>query len=232
MLDFIKDDEMSFSPIYKNFQNLLAENSGVFKLFKKTKNPGMYQAVWQARQAEVDTYRERLKQVEHKLVHLSDHAATENISMHRRIKDLQAILLGKGETIDDLKKQKKRLEETLTQLQKDLLVSRQDNEQLDIVKRSYERKSLGQEGEIKKLREQMKTTNQELSIAHQALVKLDCEHTELYRDHEELTLENEKLHDDLEKSRHYAKEFRRINGRMENELHRVNHELEKVQSLM
>jgi chromosome segregation ATPase len=53
-----------FSPIYHNFQNLLENNQGVFRLFRKAKNPGMYQAVWQSRQAEVDTYRERLQQTE------------------------------------------------------------------------------------------------------------------------------------------------------------------------
>lgn len=53
-----------FSPIYNNFQNLLENNQGVFRLFRKAKNPGMYQAVWQSRQAEVDTYKERLVQSE------------------------------------------------------------------------------------------------------------------------------------------------------------------------
>ncbi len=53
-----------FSPIYNNFQNLLENNQGVFRLFRKAKNPGMYQAVWQSRQAEVDTYKERLLQSE------------------------------------------------------------------------------------------------------------------------------------------------------------------------
>ena len=45
-----KSGSRPFSPIYKNFQNLLDHNQGIFRLFRKTKNPGMYQAVWQARQ--------------------------------------------------------------------------------------------------------------------------------------------------------------------------------------
>ncbi len=53
-----------FSPIYENFQDLLNNNQGIFRLFKKTKNPGMYQAVWLARQAEVETLQRRLEQTE------------------------------------------------------------------------------------------------------------------------------------------------------------------------
>ncbi len=65
-----------FSPIYHNFQNLLENNQGVFRLFRKAKNPGMYQAVWQSRQAEVDTYKERLLQSE-ELLAAKDHERDE-----------------------------------------------------------------------------------------------------------------------------------------------------------
>lgn len=222
---------MSFSPIYKNFQNLLAENSGVFKLFKKTKNPGMYQAVWQARQAEIDTYRERLSQVENRLNHLSNDAVNENRSMHRRIKDLQAILLGKGETIDHLKERLKEQEDELKQLKKNYNVKCQENEQLTIINNSCDRKIEQLNQEVRGLKKQDDIQAKELSIAHQALIKLDQEYNELGSNYDELTNENNQLCQELEKSRHYAKEFRRINSRMENELHRVNHELERVQGL-
>lgn len=221
---------MSFSPIYKNFQNLLAENSGVFKLFKKTKNPGMYQAVWQARQAEVDTYRERLQQVEKRLNFLSNDAVTENRSMHRRIKDLQAILLGKGETIDDLKDRLHKCEQELKETQKSLALKEQESQHLSIINQSFERKNDQARQDIALLTKENTKKEKDITIAHQALIKLDQDYQDLRANCDDLTQENNKLCDELEKSRHYAKEFRRINSRMENELHRVHTELERVQS--
>ncbi len=220
---------MSFSPIYKNFQHLLAENSGIFKLFKKTKNPGMYQAVWQARQAEIDTYKERLNQVESKLGHINTNRSHDFKQGLRNTKDLEAKLLGQEETNSTLKS---RL--ALSEKQSEI-----DNEELARLRESTERYKI--ENQI--LQKQMKEVNlenvrsqdsisklrEDLYHAHNALVKVNDQHQKLSQDYDELNLENEKLSDSLEKSKHYAKEFRRINGRMENELHRVNNELEKVQ---
>jgi chromosome segregation ATPase len=222
---------MSFSPIYKNFQHLLAENSGVFKLFKKTKNPGMYQAVWQARQAEIDTYKERLNQVESKLDYINSNRSTELKQGIRNTKDLEAKLLGQEETNNTLKS---RL--ALSEKQSEI-----DNEELARLRSSCERFKI----ENQSLQRQMKEVNletlrgqdgalklkEDLHHAHNALVKLNDQHQKLSQDHDELSLENDKLSESLDKSKHYAKEFRRINGRMENELHRVNNELEKVQGL-
>ena len=42
----------------------------------------------------------------------------------------------------------------------------------------------------------------------------------------------EELEDEIKKTNSYAKEFRRINHRMENELYRVNNELERYESII
>lgn len=76
-----------FSPIYNNFQNLLENNQGVFRLFRKAKNPGMYQAVWLSRQAEVETYRERLLQSESKQQIIKDDL--ESVILNLEVKQIE-----------------------------------------------------------------------------------------------------------------------------------------------
>ena len=221
---------MSFSPIYKSFQHLLSENSGVFRLFKKTKNPGMYQAVWQARQAEVDTYRERLEQAEKKLFARSKVSVLEHKVSGRKIKDLEAMLIGKNETIENLKEELTSIKIVQDTLEDNYLHVTNENERLHIVERTQERLIQTHEKQFIAKEKEISQLKKDLQVAHQALLKLDHDHQELVKEFDEISLENDKLADELDRSRHYAKEFRRINGRMENELHRVNSELERVQS--
>lgn len=223
---------MSFSPIYKNFQHLLAENSGVFKLFKKTKNPGMYQAVWQARQAEIDTYKERLNQAELRLDSISSNRGDEVKKYIRSIKDLEAKLLGEQETNLTLKSRLALSEKQSEIDNEELARLREYSERIKIENQTLEVKIKEVNLEILRDQDNKLKLKEDLHQAHNALVKLNDQHQRLSQDYDELSLENEKLCDSLEKSKHYAKEFRRINGRMENELHRVNSELEKVQGFI
>ena len=48
------------SKIYSSFEDLLEQNSSLFKFFKQKKNRGLLQAIWQARQGEIDSLREKM----------------------------------------------------------------------------------------------------------------------------------------------------------------------------
>lgn len=223
---------MSFSPIYKNFQHLLTENSGIFKLFSKTKNPGMFQALWQARQAEVDTYKERLSQTETKLNQIQQIYAQENRELQRKIKDLQALLLGQELTTDNLKNKLKVTDQDYTNIKEDIVFLKAEAERLTVENQTLKNElSISEKDQLDLMNEKDKM-GRELLKTHESLMKTHERQQILAKENEELLSENESLSFSLEKSKHYAKEFRRINSRMENELHRVNHELERVQSLM
>jgi len=223
---------MSFSPIYKNFQHLLTENSGIFKLFNKTKNPGMFQALWQARQAEVDTYKERLKQTEKKLGQVHDIYAQENRELHRKIKDLQAILMGHAQTANSLKNKLKTTDLEFGGIKEEATLLKSESQRLAIENETLKVETSILQKEQLDLMSEKDRLARELSKTHEALLKTHERQKVLINENEELNLENDGLNIKLEKSKHYAKEFRRINGRMENELHRINHELERAQSLM
>ena len=70
-----------FSPVYKTLQQLMDANQGLFKLFNKVKSPGLIQAIWQARQVEVDSLNSHLSRTEEEL-----QAARDEIS---RLKQLR-----------------------------------------------------------------------------------------------------------------------------------------------
>lgn len=239
-----------FSPIYHNFQNLLDNNQGVFRLFRKAKNPGMYQAVWQSRQAEVDTYKERLLQSEKLLsakerekldieinFHKSEATWFEQHNEQRKtIELLQETLKNANTKIahqnDDKLKAKDNYEREKMALKKDLLEQRQETEKFRILARSMERvikmnghKDGRYENEISKL-------EAHLNLSQHALIKLDDEYEKSQVDLQNQQNRIKELENKLNESEHYNKEFKRINHRMENELFRVTNELENMQSFI
>lgn len=249
-----KSGSRPFSPIYQNFQNLLDHNQGIFRLFRKTKNPGMYQAVWQARQAEVDTLKERLEQMEASVQlkmlerdQLDCDWREEELSWFEQythlltcIEELKGIIKDKNEKIDSLKLNVKQLEEgTLQGLEKEIetwkekaFSHREELEKYKTLSRSLNRvvemkrnQENKQEGDVKKLQSH-------LNISQQALIKLDDEYEKEIKKNLLLQERVQELEDEIKQSNAYAKEYRRINHRMENELYRMNNELEKVQSLL
>lgn len=249
-----KSGSRPFAPIYQNFQNLLDHNQGIFRLFRKTKNPGMYQAVWQARQAEVDTLRERLMQMEktvqHKVIEKNEldsdwregELAWFEQQQHLlgRIEDLKSIINQKNDQITSLKGDIQHLqEETLQGLEKEIETWKEKafNHREDLEKYKTLSRSLNRVIDMKKLSDEkteseMKKLKTHLSISQQALIKLDDEYEREVQKNLLLEQRIQELEDELNQSKAYAKEYRRINHRMENELYKVNSELEKVQSLL
>ena len=168
-----KSGTRPFSPIYNNFQNLLDHNQGVFRLFRKAKNPGMYQAVWLSRQAEVETYQLRLEQTERKLA-VKEAALSQELSNWESNERqwFEQLVEKKGE-IEELKAQVKKAQEEInsqnsyiSQLKDDSIrVSdqlREENKSLkdshhDYVanlKSEFEREKLGLRHDLMKQREE------------------------------------------------------------------------------
>lgn len=249
-----KTGSRPFSPIYENFQNLLDNNQGIFRLFRKTKNPGMYQAVWQARQGEVDTLKERLCYMERNLqAKMESFKALdsdwserecqwfeEHQHLLQRITDLKIIIETKNENINDLHQSIKRIEEeTIQGLEQEITTwkekyfsIREDLEKYKTLSRSLNRVVEMKQGEDNKTSKDVKRLEGHLRLSQQALIKLDDEYERVASENDRLKSRIEALEDEVKKSNSYAKEFRRINHRMENELYRVNNELERYESLI
>ena len=243
-----------FSPIYKNFQHLLDHNQGIFRLFRKTKNPGMYQAVWQARQAEIDTLKERLAQIENLLIEKgkevlkieSDWRGREILwfEQHQVLsennKDLKKIITNKNNKIQEFKNKIHRLkEETLRGLEKEVgkwkeksFHYREELEKYKTLTRSLNRVIDMKKSQDDKHESDLRKVQNHLNISQQALIKLDDEYEKEKEKNYLLQEKVQELESELKQSVAYAKEYRRINHRMENELYRVNNELEKAHSLL
>ncbi|MCR9203707.1 MAG: hypothetical protein NXH75_03955 [Halobacteriovoraceae bacterium] len=249
-----KSGSRPFSPIYQNFQNLLDHNQGIFRLFRKTKNPGMYQAVWQARQAEVDTLKERLDQMEASVQlkkwerdQLDCDWREEELSWFEQythlltcIDELKDIIKDKNEKIHSLQLNVKQLEEgTLQGLEKEIetwkekaFSHREELEKYKTLSRSLNRVIEMKRNQESKQESDVKKLQGHLNISQQALIKLDDEYEKERKKNLILEERVQELEDEIKQSNAYAKEYRRINHRMENELYRMNNELEKVQSLL
>lgn len=58
--------------IYKNFEELVEQNRGLFNAVLKSGNLGILEAIWNARQAEIDDLKEKNNQIESKFNSLND----------------------------------------------------------------------------------------------------------------------------------------------------------------
>lgn len=257
MTDTRKSGSRPYSPIYHSFQDLLENNQGVFRLFRKAKNPGMYQAVWQSRQAEVETLKERLIQLEK--VSAEKNVAKrqlndewENYERHwfeqhngllNEIENLKEVIKTKDADLSHMKEvledNKKANKNTLAGLEGEIELwkqryfsMREEMEQNKTLNRSIDRVIAMKTAEVQKLTKEVKVAEESKQLSQLALVKLDEQHTKTEQENQLLKQQIRELESELKKSESYAKEFRRINHRMENELYRVNNELERFQSLI
>tara|TARA_Y100000780_G_C13696081_1_gene422983 strand:+ start:116557 stop:117372 length:816 start_codon:yes stop_codon:yes gene_type:complete len=250
-----------FSPIYHNFQNLLENNQGVFRLFRKAKNPGMYQAVWQSRQAEVDTYKERLIQSENTLIEREEsyQSLIQNLEINHHenqrdweskeatwfeqsneqrqsIEFLQAKLAEAEHQIQKQTQESQRTKENYLRekaaLRKDLLAQKEETEKYRILARSLERVIKMNGHKDSKYEDEIKKLETHLNLSQHALIKLDTEYDQSQIELAQLRSRVQELEERLGESERYNKEYKRINHRMENELYRVTTELENIQSFL
>lgn len=235
-----------FSPIYNNFQNLLDNNQGIFRLFKKTKNPGMYQAVWLARQAEMETLKERLHQTELLLEKQKELKTDTEYSwqdnerawfeqhdeLNQEITQLKKKVQERDSTIERQKETLQGLEKEIEAWKEKSIDLREDREKFKVLARSLERVVNMKTQQDDKSQKDLGKIKNHLNLSQHALIKLDDEYTLVEQENQQLKAEVEQLREKLSKNENYTKEYRKINHRMENELYRVTHELEKVQSLL
>ena len=64
-MDIKKDSPIA--PIYNSLDQLLQYNKGLLKLFRKSKAPGLLQAIWGSRDGEIETLRRQLNDSQEKL---------------------------------------------------------------------------------------------------------------------------------------------------------------------
>lgn len=231
----MSENKRAFAPIYKTFQELLDANQGIFKLFQKVKSPGLIQAIWMARQAEVDTLNSRLRETENQLQLSKD----EKVSYQSTISKWKNLVDQKEEQInwhegvkDSLKKQISYLEEELriTKANRNKLADKLDKS--DKFGRDLDRALSITQDRLLQSHRKSKSLTENLQISNTALIQLDDDNTKLEENLSSLKSENYRLKKELEKAQSFAKQYRNLNKKMENELYRVNSEVEKFENLL
>jgi flagellar biosynthesis chaperone FliJ len=206
----------------------------------------MYQAVWLARQAEMETLRSRLVQTEEqvelqKTKNLDSSSSwQQNESMwfeqHNEllgsIEALQETVSHKDDSLAAQKETIQGLEKEIEAWKEKSMVMREDREKYKVLARSLERVVNMKTQQEDKSQKDLGKIKSHLSLSQHALIKLDDEYTIVSQENLKLKAQVEEMEQQLQKNENYTKEYRKINHRMENELYRVNHELEKVQSLL
>jgi chromosome segregation ATPase len=209
-------DENQIRIIFNNFDELIKENRGLFKFFRKSKNPGLIKAIWSARDHEVSFLKERLNAVEK--------------SNHERLAWLKSLKTLKQKYNELLNKFK-----TLKENHKSLMLENKMNaaefKRYKKYSKSLEFALNSINGEKVDEQSQKDSLANQLSMVNKALLETDKENNELKANIFLLEETLFEIKEELKLEKSKAKQHLRINKSMENELFRLNHELEQQQYL-
>lgn len=234
--------------IYQSFEELLKQNQGLFSLLKKKdgrKMDGTFRAIWDARQAEVDEYKvaidELYKQINYEQKHskevktLLEKSIAENAAQDEQIEKLTEFLsisatefaqelFQKEKMVSYLNNkfnQKLEVEDKLeTEIEKNLRYQRSLESAFSMAQAQVDHESktiLTKERDVEEKSEKINLLLKEIN-------NLKSINTEVNKELEETLKE-------LEDSKTYARQYKMINNKMANELHRVNNKLHEIDPL-
>jgi chromosome segregation ATPase len=232
-----------FNPIYATFEELIKENKGLFKLFRKAKNPGLVRAVWDSRQVEVETLNTQLLKREEQIVgrdqkiqeikeEWSDKERLwfENFIQEREKERTYLQNIDEKEIdIDFLKKTLNSLENEIGQWQKRTKIIHFERERLEKLSRSLESALNIKLAEVKGLEKKAEGLRNDTELGHYTMIRQQEELEIVFHEKSELSAENNELTEKLEKSESKARQLKRFNFQLENELYKSGHQIDELQ---
>lgn len=202
-------EENQIRIVYRDFDELIKENRGLFKYFKKSKNPGLIKAIWNARGAEISFLKERLESVEK-----SNH---KRLSWLRSLKELQSKYKDLIEGLTELKVKFKKIKKENELNKAEFIRYKKYSKSLEFALNT----TTGEKVDEQTQKESLTT---QLTMVNKALLETDKENLQLHLKIKELEEQIFDLQDELKVEKGKTKQHMRINKSMENELFRLNHE--------
>ncbi len=229
---------IKFKPIYSSLEQLFEQNKGIFKLFRKSKTPGLLRAIWDSREGEIESLRIQLSITQKELQSLRELRQTEY--NHQQQSEMDSFEYYYRQERENALKQSKidQLNQFITNLKSKL--SQQNGEREKLQETLFRYQSLNQslevafkskEAEILKEKRAQSVLEGNLDISHMGLTKLNEELTKLQVEIKEWENRYKKACEKLEKLEVQNRNYKRLNRNMETELFRVNEKLERTQSL-
>ena len=202
-------DENQIRIVYRDFDELIKENRGLFKFFKKSKNPGLIKAIWNARGAEVTFLKKRLEAVER-----SNH---ERLKWFNSLTNLQAKYKNLIDGFKELKVKLKKITKENELNKAEFIRYKKYSKSLEFALNA----TTGEKFDEQTQKESLTT---QLTMVNKALLETDKENLQLNLKIKELEAQIFDLQDELKVEKGKTKQHMRINKSMENELFRLNHE--------
>ncbi len=235
--------------IYQSFEELLKQNQGLFSLLRKKegkKMDGTFRAIWDARQAEIDEYKSALdelyKQINFEQKHskevksLLEKSISENAVLETQVETLTNFVTASATEFADELFQKEKM---ISFLNKKFNQRLEVEEQLEseIEKSSRYQRSLESafnmaQSKIDHEATEKDSKSRDVNEKSEQINLLLKEINNLKNINQEINQELESTMKELEDSKAYARQYKMINNKMANELHRMNnkiHELDPLQ---
>ncbi|MBK26872.1 MAG: hypothetical protein CME70_22915 [Halobacteriovorax sp.] len=235
--------------IYQSFEELLKQNQGLFSLLRKKegkKMDGTFRAIWDARQAEIDEYKtaidELYKQINFEQKHskevktLLEKSISENAELDAQVETLTNFLSASATEFAEELFQKEKM---ISFLNKKFNQRLEVEEKLsnEIEKNSRYQRSLESafnmaQSKIDHEATEKNSKARDVNEKSEQINLLLKEINNLKNINQEINQELESTMKELEDSKAYARQYKMINNKMANELHRMNnkiHELDPLQ---
>ena len=222
--------------IYETFRQLVDQNKSIFTLFKDV-NPGLCQAVWDAREPQIEALKESAAAYDKTIGQMKEaidkaHLVNEKLRLdikqaHCEIEKIQALAASESEEAGSRIRD---LDNGIEEARRESERLRTDNAKKDSYIKGLEfvRKSDTHQ------KEQLTEENERLKVMQENAAARLADHEEVVSkitaslDEKDLLIKQ--LSSELKKAEAYSRQYRLINNRMSTEMDKMNREVETLRS--
>lgn len=221
--------------IYKTFEDLLKSNKSLFKLFSKSTNNGLLKAIWEAREAEINVYKEKIKYLQAKAetteIELAEKKKTI-LFFEQEVAKNEAMINALSVKRDSTLYQVSFLEEEINSRDQKFEEAQKEIQKLKNYVEVLEKTLKMKDAEDNKTDKDLNVLEDNMTIAHQTIMELDHQNQLKLERIEWLEKELAKTQDALKLEKATNRQYKDLNFKMSNELYKLNHEVERLGGIL
>ena len=222
------------TPVYSSLEQLLEHNKGVFKLFQKSKTPGLLRAIWDGREGHIECLQTQLNMAQKTLCELREiyerecdrhqcerqKAEEREYLLQNKAANLQAQVEQLTSQLEEQKEEGRRLKQMLERHRK--LGQTLDNAVSSKVIQSSEDKEV-----VEYLEKMLAIRDRELDQLREEFGELQAEIAHRESEYRKAQQEVERVIGEWKQVEMKNRHYKRLNQNMEAELFRLNQALDR-----
>ncbi|MBT3585133.1 MAG: hypothetical protein HN509_09505 [Halobacteriovoraceae bacterium] len=218
---------MAKSKIYQSYEELVAKNKAVFKRFSSSRYQGIFKAIWESRQSEVDRLESHQAYLANRFLERSYQYLEKRKELKEQKKITKKEIQTQGwyrdqllNTTTNFQKISKKYKSIQNQFQK----AAEHIDNLDQVQRLSDDRERNQKKQISHLQD-------DLTIAKGQIADFFYQMEQMEKDYQQALYQIDQLENTIKKEESYSRQYKGLNQKMNDELMRVNQKLNRFEEL-